>query len=684
VPTHERVAPERVAPERIAPERIAHERIAPERTAMSAAFTEGGYRFENFVIGPSNRLAAAAARAVGDAPGISYNPLFLYGPPGLGKTHLVAALAYHARQAQPNLRVEFSTGEEVVERLHRAIASGQPESFSQHFHNVDLLLLDDVQFFTGQRETQNELLRLFNLMQGRGRQLVMTSDRPPEDIPDVDQRLLSRLSGGLIADIGAPDFEMRLAILRNSSTERAVVFTDGVLEEVARLPFGNVRELKGALNRISAYQQLDGNAIAAADVRAVLGDRVAHVVTPRVVVIPNALLGASGTEYEGFLADVTEVVETRVEKWRIHLGEACTYWKSEGYSTVVLERAMTLSEPPDLHGLLATFTAAIEHLQALEVQAVALDPALRGKPAFKNPETIAEAQLLVDRALASAVPLPMPLPSYTRSGFEGGSAIQLALKAFDAVVENPGARYNPLFVHGPSGVGKTHFAHALGNALRVGHPRLSVACVSANTFVEELVRAMQDGTVERWRARYRAADVLILDDVQQLENKERTQEELFHLFNPLYERGCQIVMTADRSPKDMHGVAERLRSRFEGGLVVALQAPDRAMRQRLIARWLLESGHDPLQALVNWLADREVTSVRELSGLITRLSAAADLLGTTLTLDIAQRELNGASALPVMPVLHAKAGAMDDFFLDTEKVVWEWPDLSGRLIEDLR
>lgn len=652
---------------------------------MSAVIAEGGYRFENFVIGSSNRLAAAAARAVGQAPGTTYNPLFLYGSPGLGKTHLVAAIAYHARQAHPNMRVEFSTGEEVVERLHRAIATGQAESFSQHFHNVDLLLLDDVQFFTGQRETQNELLRLFNLMQGRGRQLVMTSDRPPEDIPDVDQRLLSRLSGGLIADIGAPDFEMRLAILRNSCAERTTNFAGGVLEEVARLPFGNVRELKGALNRLTAFQQLDGTEVQANDVRAVLGERIARESTPQVVVIPDAMLGASGKEYEGFLADVTEVVETRVEKWRIHLGEACTYWRTEGYDTAVLERAMSLPEPPDVNGLLSTFTAAIEHLQALETQAIALDPALRGKPAFRNPASIAEAQLLVDRALASAVPLPSPIVSYTRSGMEGGSAIQLALKAFDAVVANPGERYNPLFVHGPSGTGKTHFAHALGNALRAGHPKLSVACVSANTFMEELVGAMQEGAVERWRARYRGADVLILDDVQLLENKERTQEELFHLFNPLYERGCQIVMTCDRAPRELFGVVDRLRSRFEGGLVVTLQGPDRAMRQRLIARWLLESGHDPIQALVNWLADRETVSVRELLGTVTRLTAVADLQGVALNVDIAKRELEGPSttAMPT-PVVRAESGAHDTFFLDSEKVLWEWPDVAGRVIEELR
>lgn len=653
------------------------------RSSVATVATEGGYRFDTFVIGGSNRLAAAAARAVGEAPGTIYNPLFLYGPPGLGKTHLVAAIAFHARQANPTLRVEFSTGEELVERLHRSVANGQSETFSQHYHNVDLLLLDDVQFFTGQRETQNELLRLFNLMQGRGRQLVMTSDRPPEDIPDVDQRLLSRLSGGLIADIGAPDFEMRLAILRNACAERALAFGDGVLDEVARLPFGNVRELKGALNRLSAYQQLDSSAIAASDVRAVLGGRIGQPSHAPVVLIPDAMLGASGQEYEGFLADVIEVVETRVEKWRIHLGEACTYWRNEGYVTTVLERAMTLTEPPDVNGLLATYSSAIEHLQALEAQAIALDPALRGKPAFRNPELVAEAQLLVDRALSSSVPLPVPLAAYTRSGMEGGSAIQLALKAFDAAVANPGERYNPLFVHGASGVGKTHFAHALGNALRSGHPKLAVACVSAEVFSEELVAAMQEGAVERWRARYRAADVLIIDDVHLLETKERTQEELFHLFNPLYERGCQIVFTSDRMPKDLTQFPDRMRSRFEGGLVVSLQAPDRAMRQRLIARWLLESGHDPLQALVNWLADRDVASVRELAGIITRLVAVADSTASILTLDIARRELEDFDILPVARA-RAQADTKDTFFLDAEKVIWEWPDLAGRLIEDLR
>ena len=653
-----------------------------------------GFRFDTFVIGASNRLAVSAARAVAAAPGTAYNPLFVYGESGFGKTHLVAAIAYHARQAQPELRVEFSTGEEVAERLHSAIAAGRQAEFSRRYQDIDLLILDDVQFLTGQRETQSELLRLFNLMQERGRQVVMTSDRPPALIPDVDQRLLSRLSGGLIVDVGAPDFEMRLAILRNACAQRELTFDDGVLEETARLPFGNVRELKGALNRLSAFQQLDGGSIAAQDVRAMLGhrdrerDRAGEPTTTSQAGATATATGAtleSGSEYEGFLADVLEAVETRVEQWRVHLGEACTFWRAEGFQTDVLERAMTLSAAPDVNGLLATFAAAVEHLRQLETQTLALDPSLRGHQAFRNPAAIDVAQELLDRTLAASQPLPQPLPAFTRAAFEVGAANQLALTAFEAVIEHPGTRYNPLFLYGPSGVGKTHVAHALGNALRTAWPRLAVACLSAGTFVDELIAAMQEGAIERWRARYRAADVLILDDVHQVADKERTQEELFHLFNHLYDRGSQIVLTSDRAPRDVVGLADRLRSRFEGGLVATLQAPDRTVRERLIRRWLLDAGQEPGQGLVALLADRDEGNVRALSGLLTRLLAAADAAARPLTLELAQRELGlTREDVTVFAARAQDAGAIDDFYLDREKVIWEWPDVSGRLIEDYR
>lgn len=542
--------------------------------------SDGTYRFDTFVVGSSNRLAVSAARAVADAPGSAYNPLFVYGASGLGKTHLVAALAHQAHVAKPELRIECTSGEEVAEHLQRVIASGQAQRFVEHYQQVDLLILDDVQFLTGQRETQSELLRLFNIMQGTGRQLVLTSDRQPSEIPDVDQRLLSRLIGGLVVDVGAPDYEMRLAILRNVAGVRGVEFADGVLNEVARLAFGNVRELKGALNKLSAFQQLEGTPVASPDVRAVLGERAAPLPLPSyppriAAIIPD------GSDFEGFLADVLQEVETRVEPWRVALGEAMSRWKSHGYSIVVLERAMNLPTAPDVDGLLGTFTSAIEHLRNLETQASSLDPALRGHAAFRDVESIPLAQQLVERAMASTLPLPAPSPVFTRERIEVSSANQLAVKAIDSVIEHPGTRYNPLFICGPTGSGKSHLAHALGNAMRT---RAAVACLSAHAFVDELISAMQEGGIDRWRLRFRGAELFILDDVDVLAGKERTQEELFHLFNHLYERGCQIVLTSRHAPRELPELADRLRSRFAGGLVVALPSRERPRVEQLVER----------------------------------------------------------------------------------------------------
>lgn len=654
---------------------------------MNTRGVDGGNRFENFVVGASNRLAHSAAQRVADAPGAAYNPLFIYGDSGLGKTHLAAAIAYHAQQAHPSLRVEFASAEDMVERLHRAVAAGERERHSAHYQQIDLLLLDDVQFLTGQQETQSELLRLFNLMQSGGRQLVMTSDRPPAEIADVDQRLLSRLSGGLVVDVGAPDFEMRLAILRNSALAQGLRFTDGVLDEVARLGLGNVRELKGALNRLAAYQQLEPTPISAADVRSVLGDRRSGGSGAVTAILASDGSLSAPPEYAGFLADVTEEVESRVERWRVALGEAAAYWRSEGYVTHVLQRAMSLPEEPDVQGLLGTFISAVEHLRAIELQAVMLDPELRGHAAFRDPEMVEEAQQLLDGALSAALPLPAPDAHLSRSRLESGIANQLALRAADAVIEHPGRRYNPLFIHGSSGTGKTHLAHAIALSLRAARSRSAVACLSASTFVEELVAAMQDGEVERWRARYRAADVLVLDDVQLLADKDRSQEELFHLFNTLHDRGAQIVITSDRTPRELRGLADRLRSRFEGGLVVTLQTPDRALRERLARRWLFEAGREHGTALVSYLADQEVGTARDLEALIARLAAAADTLAVPLDLLLARRELEDARSRAFATpgaVVSTDQDAFDPFFLDAEKVLVDWPDIGDRLTEELR
>jgi chromosomal replication initiator protein len=636
------------------------------------------HRFENFVTGSANRLAVAAARAVAEQPGLTYNPLFIYSGSGLGKTHLIGAIGNLVLQKQPGLNVEYITLDDFVEQLHAAIASNEADRFKQRYGRVDVLLLDDMQFLTGRRETQTELLRLLNALSGTGRQVVMTSDRPPSEIPDVDERLINRLAGGLIVDIGAPDYETRIAIMRAKLDERGVRLQGGVLDELARLEFRNVRELQGALNRIIAAQTLGGEHIGVDEVRAMFApDARASGQLPLRKLTPAR---NSGLDFQNFVTDIASAVAEHVDPWKIKVAEAVAFWAGEGYRTTSLERMLSDATPnADFEGALKAFLAAIEKLRLLEGQATALDPALGANEVFRDPARLADAELIVQRALEGAAPPPGPSPAFARTGFETGPSNQLAVRAADAVIEDPGKRYNPLFIYGPSGVGKTHLVNAVGNEIiNASGGAAVVACVSAQQFMDELIKALQEGSVDRWRTRYRGADALVLDDVQFVAGKERTQEELFHVFNALHGEGKQLVFASDRAPRYLDGLEDRLRSRFEGGLVVEMQAPDRALREKLFAHYLNDVETPDRGALLVYLADRAASSVREVIGVVNRLIAASDIAGAPLTVGFARKELDGEGAVAAAPDVRSA----DSFFLDPEKIVWHLPDIGSRLIED--
>jgi chromosomal replication initiation ATPase DnaA len=633
-------------------------------------------RFDNFVVGSANRLAVAAARAVSDAPGTVYNPLFMYSSSGLGKTHLMSAIGNQVAQKQKELVVRLTTLDAFVEELHEAIAAGETERFQARYLGVGVLLIDDMQFLTGHRETQTELLRIFNALTADGRQIVMTSDRPPSDIADVDERLISRLSGGLIVDIGSPDYETRMAILQAKCEERGVRFRGGVIDELGRLEFKNVRELQGALNRLIAFQTLGGEQIAPDKVLSILGDLAeqrVRITAPQ----PNG-------EFANFLTDISIAVAQHVEQWQARLTDAIAYWKSEGFRTGTLERALQDSTPPaSVETLLRTFDASVSKLRDLERQILRLDKALAAHDAFKDPDRVAEAEQLLERALRTSAPPPGPSAALNRAGFDVGASNQLAVRAADAIVAVPGARYNPLFIHGPSGVGKTHLLNAIGNGLvDATGGATGIACVPAQLFVDELIAALQEGTVDRWRARYRAAGALLLDDVQFVAGKERTQEELFHVFNALHADGKQLVFASDRPPRELSGLEERLRSRFEGGLVVQMQAPDRVLRERLYARFLADLGVEPTGEMLAYLAERRVTSVREIIGTANRIAASAEVKAVPVTIGFIRAQLEPEDT--VSSPATAIRGAADSFFLDGEKILWHWPDISMRAIEDLR
>lgn len=216
------------------------------------------YNFETFVVGAHNELAHACAQAVARRPGDAYNPLFIYGGVGLGKTHLLQAIG-NALQARGTLRVRYVSSEKFMHELVTAIQTKVQRTFRERYRNtVDVLIIDDVQFLAGKEKTQDELFHTFNELHGSGKQLVFSSDRPPKAIAALEERLRSRFEGGMVADVGAPDLETRIAILKAKCALRRLSVAEDILAFIAAQVSNNVRELEGCLNRVLAYCELQG------------------------------------------------------------------------------------------------------------------------------------------------------------------------------------------------------------------------------------------------------------------------------------------------------------------------------------------------------------------------------------------------------------------------------------------
>jgi chromosomal replication initiation ATPase DnaA len=665
------------------------------------------YRFETFVVGAANRLAVTAAKAVAEAPGTVYNPLFIYARPGLGKTHLLMGVGHAARAINPRLAVEYLTLDEFVEAFHAAIAAGQGDAYRKRFLDVDLLLVDDVQFLTHRREMQAELLRLTDALQTANRQIVLTSDRPPAEIEALDERLIRRFAGGLIIDVAAPDYETRVAILRRKAEERRAVFAEGVLEAVAGLSIDNVRELLGALNRMIAHQAVADAPLSPDEARELIGGTAVRRnggtiedPEPRIASAPSEPEPAASTgvppfrpiadkdEFSDFLSEIHATVAQQVDAWRTQIGAAILRWQGEGYRTGRLEALLDAEVAPDADQAVQGFDRDVERLRAMEAEAAELAPELAGSPAFRDPADIPAAEALLLRARNGAVPPPAPAPIWQLADLIEGASARVALQAARVVAEEPGARYNPLVLVGGGGAGKTHLLHAIGNLLaqRCTGP---VACLSAPEFTAELIDAIDRDTVGAWRQRYRRCIALLLDDVHLIGEKDRTQEELFLLFNLLVESGRQLVFTSAAAPAAIAGLEARLRTRLEGGLVVELPAPDPEVREAVVARELSARAAAVDPELATYLASRPADSVRVVVAQLQRVLNAAEARGQPATATLAREVLDGAAPPP--PPRKSGPGRSSGIVAPTaggarsrEKTVWEWPEIGDRLLEEWR
>ena len=250
-------APGRPSPATVAGNLEAADRPAPEGAPSSSLNPQ--YRFNSFVVGNSNRFASAASQAVAEKPGIAYNPLFLYGGVGLGKTHLLHAIGNRLKRAAPDTRVVYLAAEDFVNDLITSIRFERMPAFRERYRTIDVLLVDDIQFLAKKERSQEEFFHTFNVLYTRQKQIIVTSDAQPRDLSDIEERLRSRFGSGLLADIQVPDLETKVAILqRKARLLQGLDLDTDVAMFIARQVHSNVRELEGLLNRVTAFASLSG------------------------------------------------------------------------------------------------------------------------------------------------------------------------------------------------------------------------------------------------------------------------------------------------------------------------------------------------------------------------------------------------------------------------------------------
>ena len=232
--------------------------VAEEAAALPYGHALYDYTFDTFIVGSTNKFAHAAAQAVAANPSGAYNPLFIYGDSGLGKTHLLNAIQAEIKNNHPNYKIVYVDGETFTNEIISAIRTGSTESFHKKYREADVLLVDDIQFIAGKESTQEEFFHTFNTLHNSKKQIVLASDRPPKEIKSLEERLRTRFESGLIADIQPPDFETRSAIIRRKAESLSLSLPDDVVDFIATHLKSNIRQLEGAVKKLSAYQSIEG------------------------------------------------------------------------------------------------------------------------------------------------------------------------------------------------------------------------------------------------------------------------------------------------------------------------------------------------------------------------------------------------------------------------------------------
>ena len=575
------------------------------------------------------------------------------------------AIAHHAQRAHASLTVLYQALEGYLEELTEALEKGQRDAHRDRYRELNLLLLDDVQFLAGQAEAQEMLLGTLDALTAAGSQIVLASDRPPADINGLDARLVSRFSGGLIVDIAPPEYETRVAILRKKTEERGQTLQAGVAEALARFPIKNVRELGGALNRILAIQDLEERAVTPEEIPGLMGAEAEQAAAP-------SAGGAPGDPFSSFMDEISEelgaLVESQEDPWRKAVREMSEAAQREGFSIVRLQGLLDQSsEPAGWQDVLTGYEADVKRLRAIEAELEKLKnpwpEAAQG--VIRDPERLQEAEGLLASVKERQRPFMVLGPGPDLNAL-AQAVPQLAFKAAQQLVTQEKPKYNPLFFWCDDPTGPDALLAASARTYQKANPEARTAVTSVSEFAEDFIRALSAGVAGAWRERWWTVDLLLVHGAQELAETERAQDEFFHLFEALKRRGARVLITADRSPGGIKGIDERLRSRFDGGLVLEVagakvkpEAADLTLHEATVLEPppASEGG-----TVIPPLDELDMAEGR--GGLFP-----AEGAGT------------GAKAIvePTAPAASPTGG----WFPSREKVVWHWPDMEERLVEEL-
>ncbi|RMH68997.1 MAG: AAA family ATPase [Gemmatimonadetes bacterium] len=676
-------------------------------------FLNPNFTFDHFIVGNSNRFAYAAAKGVADMPGFMHNPLFIYSGVGLGKTHLISAIGNELLQTNPEIQIIYTTAEQFANELLDALERRKSiDDFHNKYRNVDCLLIDDIQFLADKDRSQTELLHTFDTLYTLQKQIVFTSDRPPKSM-DLDERLRSRFEGGLVADIQLPDFETRVAILNNKAALRNITLPEELIYEIAQGITSNIRELEGFLNQVLAISSLNDAQVTVEWVQRLLAERQkrydttpppspAVEVTPPPVAQPepqslakspakSSLPEEFGQFIEEVEHDVSQTISKRQEEEELRefYRQKLYVWEMKGFNVVRLQQVID-GNVEEIERVFREYTRDAKRLAEFQKQLACLD--VRGLEAdarkieqnLFNPEAIdqiaADLKRLETRIERRQTYRQTLILDFRFENYIAGDENKMLMSIAKAVSQAPAKQYNPLYIHGGVGLGKTHLLHAIGNYIVDHHAHLNVLYITVDEFARHLIKAIEERRTDDFRMNYNEIDVLLMDDIQRLSGKERTQEEFFHCFNTLYSVNKQIVISGDRPPNLLTEVEHRIRSRFEGGLVIELKSPKAEVRRTIVKNYIeaLNLTIDP--RALDYITHQYQHSIRELRGILNRLTAQCSVNGeTTITLDTLRSVLGENSTPSVSAPSTAKRPASTTTPQPSNELV---RDLLSRMIVD--